>query len=130
MTRDSRIAINNLPHLKHFRRTLRKNLTPAEAKLWNYLKGSKIDGRKFRRQHSVGVYILDFYCTSERLGVELDGEVHYNDWAREYDYERTLFLNSFDIKIIRFENRLVFEEIEFVIHQISSCFGWREDAGS
>ena len=122
---DKTIKINNLPHLKTFRKTLRKNLTPAEATLWKSLKSSKLEGRKFRRQHSVGNYILDFYCPSERLAVELDGEVHFNERAMEYDYERKLFLNSFAIKVIRFENRLVFEELEYVLHRIVSNFGWQ-----
>ncbi|HPX59600.1 MAG TPA: DUF559 domain-containing protein, partial [Bacteroidales bacterium] len=55
--------LNNLPHLKTFRRELRKQLTPAEAKLWTLLKGKQMEGRKFRRQHSIANYILDFYCT-------------------------------------------------------------------
>ncbi len=118
--------INNLPQLKTFRVTLRKNLTPAEATLWKFLKSSQLDGRKFRRQHSVGNYILDFYCPSERLAIELDGEGHFNERAMEYDYERKLFLNSFAIKVIRFENKLVFEELEYVLNKITSNFGWRE----
>jgi hypothetical protein len=68
--------INNLPHLKTFRQKLRNNLTPAEAKLWAYIKNSQVEGRKFRRQHSVDNYILDFYCPSERLAIELDGQGH------------------------------------------------------
>ena len=55
------------------RKKLRNNLTPAEAALWNLLKNSQLEGRKFRRQHSVGFYILDFYCPSERMAIELDG---------------------------------------------------------
>ena len=54
--------LNNLPDLKTFRKELRNQLTPAEAKLWGYLKTKQLDGRKFRRQHSVGPFILDFYC--------------------------------------------------------------------
>ena len=90
------------------------------------MKNSRLDGRKFRRQHSVGGYILDFFCVPERLGIELDGEVHFNDRAREYDYERKVFLNSFGIKVIRFENYLVFQEREFVLQKIRSHFGWWE----
>src|SRR5215213_6964711 len=59
------------PYLQTFRTRLRKNLTPAEATLWKYLQRSQLDGRKFRRQHSVDDYILDFYCPGERLAVEL-----------------------------------------------------------
>jgi very-short-patch-repair endonuclease len=101
-------------------------LTPAEASFWNLVKNSNIDGRKFRRQQSVGRYILDFYCPSESLGIELDGEVHFNEIAAAYDYERKLFLVHFGIKVIRFENKQVFKEREYVVHWIRKCFGWKE----
>lgn len=65
------------------------------------LKGSQLAGRKFRRQHSVANYILDFYCPSERLAVELDGAVHDSFEAQEYDRERDLFLEQFGIKVLR-----------------------------
>ncbi len=118
------IQINNLPHLKTFRRELRKNLTPAEATFWTVVQNSKFEGRKFRRQQSVGNYILDFYCPSEKLAVELDGQVHFNDEARVYDYERKLFLENCGIKVIRFENRRVFEDLEWMLDVIKSNFGW------
>ena len=88
------------------------------------LKGSKLDDRKFRRQHSVGNYIVDFYCPEERLAVELDGQVHRNDTAEARDRERRLFLKSHGIKVIRFENFLIFDEPEYVLHRIKSYFGW------
>jgi len=121
---------NTRPYLQTFRTELRKNLTPAEASLWSLLKGSKLDGRKFRRQHSVGDYILDFYCPAERLAVELDGQVHRSERAELYDYERKLFLNYYGILVIRFENYLVFDEPEYVLGNIRYWFGWweREEA--
>jgi len=120
---------NSRPYLETFRTELRKSLTPAEATLWSALRRSQLDGRKFRRQHSVGDYILDFYCPAERLAVELDGQVHRNERAELYDYERRLFLNHYGIKVIRFENFLVFDELEYVLFRIRSWFGWweRED---
>src|SRR5215470_7411657 len=63
---------HNRPYIQDRRTNLRRRLTPAEATLWKALQSSKLDGRKFRRQHSVGNYILDFYCDSERLAIELD----------------------------------------------------------
>ena len=116
--------LNNLPELRTFRKELRSNLTPAEAKLWSMIKGSALQGRKFRRQHSFGSYILDFYCSSEKLGIELDGEVHFNEQAAQYDYERKLFLDFFVIKLIRFENKSVFESSKWVLETIQSTFGW------
>jgi very-short-patch-repair endonuclease len=74
----------------------------------------------------VGNYILDFYCPSEKLAIELDGEVHINDAAREYDHERKLFLQHYGIKVLRFENRLVFEDLEWVLGVIKNNFGWNK----
>ncbi len=88
------------------------------------MKYSKFEGKKFRRQHSVGNYILDFYCPSEKLAIELDGQVHFNDAAYEYDYERKLFLNFYGIKVLRFVNKLVFEDLDFVLACIKDNFGW------
>lgn len=63
-------GLNNLPVLRTFRKELRSHLTPAEAKLWTYLQRSQLGKRKIRRQHSVGYYILNFYCPAERLVIE------------------------------------------------------------
>ncbi len=118
------LHVNNLPVLRTFRKELRHHLTPAEAKLWTLLKQSQLDGRKFRRQHSVGYYILDFYCPSERLAVELDGAVHDSESAQEYDRERDMFLGYYRIKVLRFENKLVFQQTEAVLMEIKNSFGW------
>jgi very-short-patch-repair endonuclease len=122
----SKTDIHTLPDLKTFRTELRAKLTPAEASFWNLVKNRQLDGRKFRRQHSVGRYILDFYCASEKLGIELDGQGHFNAAAAEYDRERTLFLERFGILVIRFENWLIFDEREFVVGTIRHFFGWHE----
>jgi very-short-patch-repair endonuclease len=120
-----RLNVTNQPEFKTFRTRLRKNLTPAEAAFWRVVQNSKLDGRKFRRQQSVGKYVLDFYCSTEKLAAELDGEVHFNEYAVIRDHERRLFLEFFGIKVIRFENKLVFEELEWVLDRIRSNFGWR-----
>ena len=122
----SRSDIHTLPELSTFPTELSKSLTPAEASFWTIVKASKLDGRKFRRQHSVGRYILDFYCPSERLGIELDGQTHFNEVAARYDEERTLFLQHFGIKIIRFENKWIFEEPDLVVSHIREAFGWNK----
>jgi very-short-patch-repair endonuclease len=116
--------INNLPYLKTFRKNLRSNLTPAEAGFWKVVQNKQFEGRKFRRQHSVGNYILDFYCPSEKLVIELDGEPHFNEIAQEYDYERKLFLEYYGIKVLRSENKLVFEDLEWMLAVIKNNFGW------
>ncbi|MBT8319810.1 MAG: DUF559 domain-containing protein, partial [Gramella sp.] len=71
--------IHNKKYLERFRKKLRKSLTPAEATLWKHLQNRKLKGRKFRRQHSIVNYIIDFYCPEERLAIELDGQGHYNE---------------------------------------------------
>ena len=69
-------AKSNPKEQKEFRRSLRNNLTPSESILWNILKNGQVGGYKFRRQHGMGPYVLDFYCPSLKLCVELDGDVH------------------------------------------------------
>ncbi len=122
--------INNRKELKEKRRLLRNNLTSAEAKLWKYLQGKKLDGRKFRRQHSVGYYILDFYCPGEKLCVELDGMGHCSNEGHEYDIVRTEYLNSLNIKVCRIENKRVFENLDGVLMEISSYFKTTHDSSS
>ena len=117
--------LNNLAHKKHERRTLRNNLTPAEAVLWNNLKNDQLAGRKFRRQHSISEFILDFYCPEEKLAVELDGAGHFTTAGNLHDETRTDFLNTLDIRVIRFENKLIWSALDSVLHTIESNFGQR-----
>jgi very-short-patch-repair endonuclease len=121
---------HNREEIKERRRKLRRRLTPAEATLWKFIKNSSLEGRKFRRQYSVGSYILDFYCVEESLAVELDGQVHRNPVAEEYDNRRKSFLNRNHIKVIRFENFLVFDDIEHVLAIIQTHFGWKNRAST
>jgi very-short-patch-repair endonuclease len=81
-----------------------------------------LEGRKFRRQHSVGNYILDFYCPQEKLGIELDGKDHFTDNGFEADEKRTAFLNNLNIKIIRVENKEVFDQLDGVLEEIRQSF--------
>ena len=103
---------------KKKRRSLRKNATEAEKKLWRYLKGKNLAGIKFRRQYSVDSYILDFYAPGLKLAIELDGEMHYTPDAKAYDRRRTKHLAKFGIEVIRFTNYEVFENIEGVLWKI------------
>ncbi|MFM7053889.1 MAG: endonuclease domain-containing protein [Bacteroidota bacterium] len=117
--------INNLPHLKTFRKDLRNNQTPAEVKLWSLLKGKQLEGKKFRRQFSVANYILDFYCPSEQLAIELDGQGHFEAKQAEYDLKRDLFLKRIGIKVLRFENKWVWDNPDGLIEEVRGSFGWR-----
>src|SRR5215471_2992078 len=103
------------------RRELRNNLTPAEALLWTNLKNSSLDGKKFRRQHGIGPYIVDFYCPECRVIIELDGAGHYDVMAPERDALRTLFLESLGMRVIRFENCEVMENLEVVLDVIRAA---------
>jgi very-short-patch-repair endonuclease len=113
---------HNLPEKKRQRRELRSRLTPEESYLWSFLQRRQLRGRKFRRQHSVGPYILDFYCPSERLAVELDGSAHDHDAAQAHDARRADFLAKVGIRTIRFENRDVRRNIEGVLIVIERQF--------
>ena len=110
------------PELKGFRKELRQSLTPAEAFLWKYLEHKKLDGRKFRRQHSIENYIVDFYCASEKLIVELDGEVHNNVLAEKRNQIRDSRLAALGFKILRFENQMVFQHLDSVLQEIKNNF--------
>ncbi len=112
----------NRKNLKSFRSSLRNKSTSAEAVLWDILKSKNLNGRKFRRQHSIGNYIVDFYCTSEKLIIELDGNQHGENHKIEKDKIRDQYLEVLGFSILRFENRLVFQEPEFVKNEIRKIF--------
>ena len=101
-----------------FAKALRKNLTPAETILWDYLK-TKPSGYKFRRQHPTGIYIADFYCRQLKLVIEADGPIHNKKEIEEHDKERQWFIEADGIKVIRFTNEEVETNLEKVITQIN-----------
>ncbi len=113
-------AISNLSNKKEFRRELRNNATPAEVKLWQALSSKKLEGFKFRRQHSIGRYILDFFCPSANLAIELDGSQHFSPEGQEYNQQRDDFLRSVGITVVRYPNNFVFENLEAVLDDIRS----------
>ena len=103
---------------KLLRQILRNNKTAPEAIFWQVVKGKQIDGLKFRWQYGFGPYVLDFYCPEIRLCIELDGEVHKNANADEYDIRRIQFLNKNNITVIRFDNQVVYRNAEGIITEI------------
>jgi very-short-patch-repair endonuclease len=107
--------IHNIGYLRTARRLLRNKLTPEEAILWNIIKNNKL-GCKFRRQHSAGNFVLDFYCATKRLAIELDGSQHLDNVER--DEERTNYLESVGIKVIRFWNGEVKNNLDGVVMKI------------
>jgi len=99
-------------------RELRKGMTDAEKHLWKYLRGRKLGGYKFRRQHPVDIFIVDFYCHEKKLVVELDGRIHERRGNREYDKNRTAEMERYGIKVIRFTNEEVLKNTDQVIGKI------------
>lgn len=110
--------VNNKPNLKEIRRELRNNATSAVAELWKYIKCRQLAGKRFRRQFSVNYYILDFYCPEEKLAVELDGAHHFTEEGLERDLVRTCELETHGIRVLRFENNLVFTDLQHVLDKI------------
>ena len=115
--------LNNVPYLKDTRSYLRKNMTEAELILWEILNDKKLQGRKFRRQHSIGHYIADFYCIPEKIIIELDGQHHYTPEGIKKDIERDIDLNTMGIKVLRFENKDVLQNLTEVLKKIKLEFG-------
>ena len=103
---------------KSLRQNLRNNLPPAEAILWTYLQGRKFHGLKFRRQHGIGPYIVDFYCPEMKLAVEVDGQSHFTPEQIEKDSIRTKFIESNGLQIVRVVNGDVYSDIEKVLKKI------------
>jgi len=117
-----RKKLHDPEYTKKFRKKLRGDLTPAEAFLWTQLKNKQFKGRKFRRQHGVGSFIVDFYCASEQLVIELDGAYHFNPVQEEKDAIRTAYLESKGLTVIRFENKKVFDFLPSVLIEIEENF--------
>ena len=115
--------------LKKRRKELRNNTTDAEKRLWLFVKNKQLHGRKFTRQHSIGKYIVDFYCYEEKLILELDGEQHKEQI--KYDEERTKYLESLGYKVIRFNNMDVLFNTDNVLKEIENNFKtkWTTPAG-
>ncbi|MGQ0828685.1 MAG: endonuclease domain-containing protein [Bacteroidota bacterium] len=99
-------------------KALKKNQTNAEKLLWQVLRGRQLNGTKFRRQHPIEKFIVDFYCHEYKLVIELDGDVHDVDFVKEYDEDREGELKNLGLKIIRFKNEEVFDSLEKILETI------------
>jgi very-short-patch-repair endonuclease len=118
----AKYEIHNLPHLKPNRQELRKNQTTAEEILWQYLRKEQLLGRKFRRQHSIENFIVDFYCASEKLIIELDGSHHFEGETLENDKVRDDRLQQLNYKVLRFPNEAIFIYPDAVLKEIAENF--------
>jgi very-short-patch-repair endonuclease len=99
-------------------RFLKRVMTEAEKVLWDQLRGRSFHNFKFRRQHPIASYIVDFYCHSKKLVVEIDGSIHQVDDNPQYDKARTEELESFGVKVIRFKNADVQNNLSNVLKEI------------
>jgi len=101
---ESMRQVFNDPQFKDLRQKLRRDRSPAEHILWRHLKGRQLLGYKFRRQHGIGRYIVDFYCPSLRLIVEVDGDSHFEEQQKKYDQVRSTYFKQLSIRTLRFRN--------------------------
>ncbi|MFN8211735.1 MAG: endonuclease domain-containing protein [Bacteroidales bacterium] len=97
---------------------LRNHMTHAELVLWSRLKNRNIINQKFRRQHPIGNYIVDFYCHKLKLIIEVDGEIHHDELQRKYDLKRSSELNNLGLIIMRFNNNEILYNLSEVVKQI------------
>lgn len=111
--------LHNDPKLKQRRRELRRNQTEAERALWVYLRNKRFYGIKFFRQYSIGPYILDFYCPTLKLAVELDGGQHNHSESKDYDLARSKYLRAQGIEVIRYWNNEVLLNMEGVLAELA-----------
>ncbi len=118
----------NRKELISFRSSLRNRSTLAEATLWEMLKSKKLDGRKFRRQYSNNNYIADFCCLSEKLIIELDGDRHGEYHKIKEDENRDNDLESLGFTVLRFENRFVFRDPEYLKSEIRKVLKKRNES--
>ena len=101
------------------RQRLRNNASEPEKRIWYYIRNQQL-GIRFRRQVSIGNYIVDFYCPIQALVVEIDGDSHFSDNARTYDRDRTAYFKKLGLRVLRFTNLEVMQNIEGVILKIKS----------
>lgn len=106
------------PELFKFARILRRNMTKSEQILWNRLKANNLNGLKFRRQHPIYCYIVDFYCHQHKLVIELDGEYHSKSNQKLIDGFRDEELKKLGLTVLRFTDQQVISETENVISSI------------
>ncbi|MDZ4764568.1 MAG: DUF559 domain-containing protein [Chloroflexota bacterium] len=114
--------------LKEPSRQMRQSPTSAEDVLWERLRNRQLGGAKFRRQHPIGVFVVDFFCWSAKLVIEADGAIH--DQQRDADAARQTYIEAQGFRVIRFNNDDIFDHLENVITQITFVLSTTVDAPS
>jgi len=120
MENKENMHLNAKPSTFRYAKELRNRMTFAEKILWVELRNRKLSNLKFRRQHSIMRYILDFYCHQAKLGIELDGKYHEDKAQQLYDKNRTENLALHNIEIIRFTNEEVINDLQSVLLKIKN----------
>ncbi len=108
----------NISPLKQRRRDLRQRSTPTENILWNKLRNNQL-GFKFRRQYSIDGYVMDFYCPSQKFGIEIEGGIHLETNQIIYDKYRYRYLESFDIRILKITTDQIINNVDKTLKMIS-----------
>ena len=121
-------ATFNLRSRKALRQALRNTPTSAEAYLWKLLRRSRIAACKFRRQHGIGPYVVDFYAPEVRLAIELDGDVHDLPERQKADRRRQRYIEGHDIRVLRIRNDELFEHTTRVLDRIEAVVGEQREA--
>lgn len=107
-------------HLKEYSRRLRRDMTDAEKLLWSKIRGKQLKGFQVYRQKPIGRFVADFYCPKANLVIELDGGQHYTEEMRTRDGLRDRYLESVGLRVLRFSDREVFEDLTAVLEKIWS----------
>ena len=103
------------PSQLSFKRSLRYNMTEPEKLLWSRLRSKQFNFLKFRKQHGIGPYIVDFYCPEKLIVIEIDGETHGEKTQVELDRQRDEYLSSIGVKVVRYTNREIMQNLEGVL---------------
>jgi len=111
--------------LKPQARNLRNCMTDAERHLWSKIRMKQLRGAQFYRQKIIGNYIVDFYCSKAKIVIELDGEHHRADDVRGHDAGRDDYLNSLGLRVMRFSNREIYDDLAGVLRRIGEALQFR-----
>lgn len=122
MSKETTMFYGASPEIFEIAKVLRNHLTETEILLWEELKDNKLDGLKFRRQHPINQFIVDFYCHKRKLVIELDGEIHQKQDQKERDEGRQFMLEELGITVIRFKNEEVLNDIDKVLTEIRKYY--------
>jgi very-short-patch-repair endonuclease len=129
---DDHVQFHSAPEqwakLKAPAQRMRQHPTSAEAVLWEHLRNRQLEGTKFRRQHPIGHFVVDFFCWSAKLVIEIDGEIH--NQQRDADDARQAYIEAQGFRVIRFKNQAIFDSLESVLQNIAAYVSSARNAPS